>query len=81
MRAFGRFGGKWWLRKLGGLLQRGQGVGMLALVRVAAAAVAGIVTLATNGAETRFRDLGGCAQPVLAAHALATVARLAIGLC
>ena len=36
MRAFGRFGGKWWLRELGGLLLRRQLVGIVAMGRVVA---------------------------------------------
>ena len=81
IRAFGRFGGKWWLRELGGLLQRRQLVGMFALDRVAAAVVAGARWRGIDEAERRFRDLGGRRRPVLAAHALAIVRRLAIASC
>ena len=81
IRAFGRFGGKSWLRELGGLLQRGQLVGMLALDRGLAAVVAGARWRGIDEAERRFCDLGSRRRPVLAAHALAIVARLAIGLC
>ena len=78
IRAVGRFGGKSWLRELGGLLHRRQRIGMLALDHVAAAVVAGARWRVIDEAERRFRGLGGRRRPVLAAHALAIDRRLAI---
>ena len=78
IRAFGRFGGKSWLRELGGLLHRRQRFGMLAFDHVAAAVVAGARWRVIDEAERRFRDLGGRGQPVLAAHDPGIGSRLAI---
>ena len=52
------------VQEVGGYLQRGQLFGTLAMVAVVAAVVAGACWMIIDESELRFRDLGGCGQPV-----------------
>ena len=60
---FGCFGCRWWLQEHRGWQRRGQLFGMLVMVDVIAATVAGAAWLSIDEAERRFCDLGRCGRP------------------